>query len=37
MPAKRVVLAEYFTTEELTLLFIVRADFEEPKVIEKRL
>jgi CHAT domain-containing protein len=34
MPAKRVVLAEYFTTEELTLLFIVRADFEEPQVEE---
>jgi CHAT domain-containing protein len=34
MPAKRVVLAEYFTTEDLTLLFIVRTDFEEPEVIE---
>ena len=34
MPAKRVVLAEYFTTEDLTLLFIVRADFEEPEVVE---
>ncbi len=29
-----VVLAEYFTTEELTLLFIVRADFAEPQVVE---
>jgi CHAT domain-containing protein len=34
MPAKRVVLGEYFTTEDLTLLFIVRADFDEPKVVE---
>lgn len=34
MPTKRVVLAEYFTTEDLTLLFIVRADFDEPQVIE---
>jgi CHAT domain-containing protein len=34
MPVKRVVLAEYFTTEDLTLLFIVRADFEEPEVVE---
>jgi len=36
MPAKRVVLAEYFTTEDLTLLFIVRADFNEPEVVEIR-
>ncbi len=34
MPAKRVVLAEYFTTDDLTLLFIGRADFDEPKVVE---
>jgi len=34
MPAKRVVLAEYFTTEELTLLFIVRAELDEPRVYE---
>lgn len=34
MPTKRVVLAEYFTTEDLTLLFIVRADFDEPQVVE---
>jgi CHAT domain-containing protein len=34
MSAKRVVLAEYFTTEDLTLLFIVRTDFEEPEVVE---
>jgi len=31
---KRVVLAEYFTTDDLTLLFVVRADFDEPKVVE---
>jgi len=34
MFAKRIVLAEYFTTEDLTLLFIVRADFDEPRVYE---
>jgi CHAT domain-containing protein len=34
MPTKRVVLAEYFTVEDRTLLFIVRNDFDEPKVIE---
>lgn len=34
MPAKRVVLAEYFTTEDTTLLFIVREDFTEPVVKE---
>ena len=34
MSTKRVVLAEYFTTEDLTLLFIVREVFEEPEVIE---
>ena len=34
MPTKRVVLVEYFTTEKLTLLFTVRADFEEPQVAE---
>jgi len=32
--AKRVVLAKYFTTDELTLLFGVRADWEEPEVVE---
>jgi CHAT domain-containing protein len=32
MPAKRVVLAEYYALEELTLLFIVRHDFNEPRV-----
>jgi CHAT domain-containing protein len=34
MPAKRVVLAEYFTTDESIYLFIVRQDFEEPEVLE---
>lgn len=34
MSAKRVVLAEYFTTEDHTLLFIVREDFNEPQVIQ---
>ncbi|MEJ5199267.1 MAG: hypothetical protein WHX53_10115, partial [Anaerolineae bacterium] len=34
MSKSRVILAEYFTTENLTLLFIVRADFTEPQVVE---
>lgn len=34
MPERRVVLAEYFTTSDSTLLFVVRADFNEPKVKE---
>ncbi|MCC3499426.1 MAG: CHAT domain-containing protein [Microcoleus sp. PH2017_25_DOB_D_A] len=34
MPTKRVILAEYFTVEDRTLLFIVRDDFKEPEVIE---
>jgi CHAT domain-containing protein len=34
MPPKRVVLAEYFTTEDRTFLFIVRADCRAPHVIE---
>lgn len=34
MQAKRIVLAEYFTMEESTLLFIVREDFIEPLVKE---
>jgi CHAT domain-containing protein len=34
MSSKRVVLAEYFTVEDRTLLFIVREDFEKPVVIE---
>src|SRR6266705_6232112 len=34
MSTKRVVLAEYFTTEDATLLFIVREDFAEPLVKE---
>jgi CHAT domain-containing protein len=33
MSTKRIVLAEYFTTEDETLLFGVRADREEPEVI----
>jgi hypothetical protein len=32
MAATRVVLAEYFTTEDATLLIIVREDFEQPVV-----
>jgi CHAT domain-containing protein len=32
--AKRVVLAEFFTTDERTLLFLVREDFTEPVVVE---
>ncbi len=34
MPKQRVILAEYFTTDDLTLLFIVREDFSEPEVIQ---
>ena len=34
MSTKRVVLAEYFTVEDRTLLFLVREDFEEPEVVE---
>jgi CHAT domain-containing protein len=34
MPTQRIVLAEYFTTEDVTLLFGVRADWEEPEVVE---
>ena len=34
MTKHQVILAEYFTTEDLTLLFIVRADFAEPVVVE---
>jgi CHAT domain-containing protein len=36
MGAKRIVLAEYFTTDDTTLLFVVRDDFLEPKVHEIR-
>jgi CHAT domain-containing protein len=32
MTKRRVVLAEYFTTPDATLLFIVRSDFNEPRV-----
>lgn len=34
MPTQRVILAEYFTTDDLTLLFIAREDFSEPEVIQ---
>lgn len=34
MTKKRVVLAEYFTAEDRTLLFIIRNDFDEPVVKE---
>ena len=34
MPANRIVLAEYFTTEERTLVFIIRTDFDKPEVEE---
>src|SRR5438132_1288757 len=34
MRTKRVVLAEYFCTDDTTLLFIVRNDFKEPYVNE---
>lgn len=33
MPNK-IVLAEYFTTDDVTLLFGVRADWDEPEVVE---
>ena len=34
MTERRVVLAEYFTMSDSTLLFVVRAEFDEPRVIE---
>jgi CHAT domain-containing protein len=34
MTEKRIVLFEYFTTESAILLFIVRADLQEPQVVE---
>lgn len=34
MSANRIVLAEYFTTDEVTLVFGVRTDWEEPEVVE---
>lgn len=34
MVANRIVLAEYFTTDDVTLLFGVRADWDEPAVVE---
>ena len=33
MPDKRIVLAEYFTTDTHTILFIVREDFAVPEVV----
>jgi CHAT domain-containing protein len=32
MTKRRIVLAEYFTTPDTTLLFVVRSDFDEPRV-----
>jgi CHAT domain-containing protein len=32
--SNRIVLAEYFTTDDVTLLFGVRSDWEEPEVVE---
>lgn len=34
MPTQRVILAEYFTTNDLTFLFVAREDFSEPQVIQ---
>ncbi len=34
MKSKNVVLAEYFCTDDVTLVFGVRAEWEEPKVVE---
>ena len=34
MPGNRVVLAEYFTSEDVTLLFVVRDDFTRPEVVQ---
>lgn len=34
MTPNRIVLAEYFTTDDITLIFGVRADWDEPKVVE---
>ncbi len=34
MTTNRIVLAEYFTTDDVTLLFGVRTDWEEPEVVE---
>lgn len=36
MTPNRIVLAEYFTTEDLTLIFGVRSDWDEPQVVEIR-
>ncbi len=34
MSSQRIVLAEYFCTDDVTLVFGVRADWDEPKVVE---
>ena len=34
MPPKRVILAEYFISEDGTLLFIIRNDFDKPEKFE---
>ena len=34
MAPNRIVLAEYFTTDDVTLLFGVRSDWDEPQVVE---
>jgi hypothetical protein len=34
MHEKRVILAEYFSTDDKTLLFIVRKDFDKPEIVE---
>ena len=34
MATNRIVLAEYFTTDDVTLLFGVRTDWDEPQVVE---
>lgn len=34
MTPKNIILAEYFTTDEVTLLFGVHKDWDEPKVVE---
>ncbi len=34
MPAKRIVLAEYFTTDDMAFVFGMRSDFQEPDIVE---
>jgi CHAT domain-containing protein len=36
MATKRVILAEYFISDDVTLLFIMRSDLDEPQAIEIR-